>query len=340
MNESSRVSNMHIGSNRFLYISLGVVVVFFTVILVVIWRLGFFDFTGTDASSTVVAAAVALIGTILTAVVSVIGILIKHSFDRQALIRQEMEAHRNEELKREAEQRLKLEAATGVLKLLSTSEGKPTPDIQRDGALFTLANLGQYQLTLELADSLLDKEDLSAGTASNLISNAILKADENEKIQAICILYYHPKAMLTPEGADIPECLLDWVPGLSDYVREWSVYAIAEILLARTLSEWLEECTYQTLGIIGTVCVAWEREQETKIKKRIGAILKALLEALNTCGVIGLPNKEINLHKIRDEIKECVADGYPCIDIVERIEKWPIKVTPQKRRKKAVAKRK
>ncbi len=223
MNNESNVSpTIPRVPNKFLYFSLGIIVIIFAVLLIIIWQLGFFDFTGTDASSTVVAAAVALIGTILTAVVSVVGILIKHSFDQQNLSRQW-----------EAEQRLNLEAAIRALDLFSTGGGKPTPDTQRDGALFTLANLGQYELTLELVDNLLDKGQLSAGTASSLISNALLRGNESIKEKAINVLYDKPEYFLTPEGVEIPSCLENWVPGLPVYVREMAILAIAESIHAR-----------------------------------------------------------------------------------------------------------
>lgn len=175
-------------SSVFLYVSLGVIIVIFVALIVIMSQLGFFNFTGDEPSSNVVAAAIALVGTFLGAAVSVVGILVKHSFDQQTLAKQEMETRRNEASKWEAEQRLKLEAAVRALQLFSTSEGKATPEIQRDGALFTLANLGQYTLTLQLVDNLLNKGELNAGTASNLIDIAIRNGNLDEKVQATLVM--------------------------------------------------------------------------------------------------------------------------------------------------------
>ena len=137
------------------------------------WQLGFFNFTGTDPSSKVVAAALALVGTIVGAVVSIVGVILKHSIDRQAETRQEIESRRSDALQREAEQRLKLEAGVRALQLFSTSSGDLTPAVQRDGALFMLANLGQHELTLQLVDNLLSEGELSAGAASSLVPATI-----------------------------------------------------------------------------------------------------------------------------------------------------------------------
>lgn len=323
-------------SNIFLWVSLGTIVVIFAALIVIMWRLGFFEFTGTEPSSNVVAAAIALVGTFIGAAVSVVGILIKHSFDQQTLARQEMEALRNEASKWETEQRMKLEAAVRALQLFSTSEGKNTPEIQRDGALFTLANLGQYKLTLQLVDNLLKKKELNVGTASSLLDLAIRNGNLEEKVQATNVM-----ADLDRREAALPECLLEWVADLPTYVREWASFYIAEIILARPIEEWSEKYPYQKNSLVAALCLAWTEEEIPRLKSDIGAILDMVFNAFPPeVGAHMLFHRRMNIDtiEISNEVKSIKPEGSYAEELAIQLKEWAStggEKKPKKTRKKS-----
>jgi hypothetical protein len=286
------------------------------------WQLGFFNFTGTDPSSKVVAAALALVGTIVGAVVSIVGVILKHSIDRQAETRQEIESRRSDALQREAEQRLKLEAGVRALQLFSTSSGDLTPAVQRDGALFMLANLGQHELTLQLVDNLLSEGELSAGAASSLIDQAIQRGDEGVRNQAITLFNHYAAYMVTPEGVQIPDCLQDWVPGLSDYVREWALIALANVIVARPPSEWSAKFPYQANCVIAALCLAWSEEKIPRLKTAAGAILHQVLTAFPETAKLMHPRMTIDTDDIRSRVADVVPSDIASTDVVQRLALW------------------
>jgi hypothetical protein len=111
-----------------------------------LWSAGFLTFTGSQANATVIAAGLALAGALFGSLVSVSGLLLKHSIDTQAENRLHLEAERNAVLESDAAKRLKLEAAIEAVRLLATPSGTPAPSIQCSGALYSLAALGQLDL--------------------------------------------------------------------------------------------------------------------------------------------------------------------------------------------------
>jgi len=106
-------------STTLLVISVGSILLLFAGFTTLLWRLGFFNFTGTDPSSKVAVAALALVGTFVGALVSILGVVLKYSIDQQTESRQDFESRRAEALQLEAEQRLKLEAAVRALQLFA-----------------------------------------------------------------------------------------------------------------------------------------------------------------------------------------------------------------------------
>lgn len=317
-------------SNLLLAVALGSILVVFLTLLICMARLKLFVFSGNDSSSKVVVAALALVGTFVTTVVSIVGILLKHSIDQQAELRQQesekrlkMDSERNAALQRESEQRLKLEAAVRALQLFSTSTGSPTPESQRDGALFALDSLGQYELTLLLTKSLLGKEGLNPDTTSVLLDHAILHGSNYVKNEAITILKNHAGSMITPQGVSIPDGLINWSPDLTDYVREWAPIAISKILLARPKDVWIGQFPYTMYGIIAALCIAWKTEKLPRLKEEMGAILREILNCLELDGqFLYHPVMVINIDEIKKEIAGSSSGGMAEQQIIKDLARW------------------
>lgn len=329
-------------SNTLLGVALASVLVSFIAMMVIMWRIGFFTFNGTDPSSKVVAAALALVGAFTGTVVSMVGILLKHSIDQQAEARQRMESDRNAvleseterrlqiesdrntALQRDAEQRLKLEAAVRALQLFSTNTGAPTPSIQRDGALFALDSLGQYELTLLIASSLLEKGELSPATAATLLDHAIRYGNAGVQQTAIFQLHNNAARMISPIGLELPTCLLEWTDDLSDYVREWAVTAIAKILLARLPQEWMNKFENGLTVIVAVLCMAWQNEHVPRLKTDVGLILKEIFKTLPDFGVVYHTRGEIDTKRIRQEVLGVsdASGSTDTMDVVRQLARW------------------
>lgn len=311
-----------------LALTLGSILVLFAGLLAFMGHLGFFTFTGSDPSSKIVAAALTLVGAFLGAAVSIVGLVVKASIDRQTESRQAMESERAAALQWEAEQRLKLEAGVRALQLFSTSAGELTPAIQREGALFMLANLGQHELTLQLVDELLSKEEVSPGAAVAILNQALLKGGEEHKTRAISVFSSHAHRMVTPAGADVPECLLNWVPGLPAYVREWGVIALADVLLARSAEEWREQFLFQAYSLLAALGIAWTEETDPRLRRNLGAILHPLLAAFPESQLLCHPRLSIDTDRIRDEVAHQVPDGQATEELLQRLAQWGAPADP------------
>jgi hypothetical protein len=303
-------------------VTVGSLVILFGGFTLVMWRLGFFSVTNTDPGSKVIAAALALVGTFAGAVVSIIGVVLKFSIDQQTESRQAIESARTAALQSEAEQRLKLEAAVQALQLFSTSTGNLSPAIQRDGALFMLMSFAQHDLTLQLVSELLSKGELSAGVAANLIDEALRKGDEDTKGMAISIFHDNAAGMVTALGIELPSALADWMPGLSDYVREWAVFALGRLVCARPLADWSPKFLFNAYALIAALCLAWIDEKNERIKQDTGAILHQVLLAFPNAGRLFHPRRIIDGNAIRGETASAVPSSVSGRTVVEQLVQW------------------
>ena len=293
------------------------------------WTTGLFDFAGTAANAKIVAAALTLVGALIGSLVSIVGIVLKHSLDRrnadlkdQTERRLEIEAKRNADLQTESENRLKLEAAIQAVGLLSTTSGAPAPMIQRTGALFALMGLGNYELATVLVGSMLVTNELNSNSAARLLNRALVAGEPSIQNEAVTILYQHADKFLTPNGgSDFPYSILEWDRKLSDYVREWGMLALGRLMVARPLLEWEQT---QANTIIGALALAWTTtEPNDRIKNDIGAILRSILNAFPAVtGTLLHPKQTINIDKIRSEVASITAIISATKELVPKLDAW------------------
>src|SRR5215218_750594 len=102
------------GTRRSWYMAAAVIAPFaiFGLFLLFLMDAGFFTLTESASSAQVVVASIALVGVLVTATVSGIGLVLKQVLDTRAEQRLAVEAERSATQKMEEERRLKLEAAT------------------------------------------------------------------------------------------------------------------------------------------------------------------------------------------------------------------------------------
>lgn len=315
-------------SGRWVIFAVAVVVLAFSAFVIVLWSVGLFDFTGTDASAKIVSASIALVGGFFGSLVSIIGLILKHSLDQrntdireQAERRLVLESQRNSALEIEAENRLKLEAAVRAVSLLSTSTGKPAPMIQRAGALFALTSLKRYELATALTSELLAKGELDVHSAASILNRAMESGDQRTQEEAVIIFYNNVERFLAPKGAvELPDSFYRWRADLSDYSREWGTIAMARLLIARPLSEWDE---YEAYSILSALSLAWIKEVNKNLKQDIGAILKSVLTAFpSSANILHHPQQEINIADIRSQVASATSTSDAEIELVKQIDEW------------------
>jgi len=279
-------------------------------------------FSGSDASAKIVSATLALVGAFLAAVVSLIGMLLKHSIDRRAEARLRVETERNAALERESAARLKMEAAIRAIQLLATSAGTPTLPLQRAGALLALSSLGQHQLTLALLAELLDRGECEPSTIAFVINNALVSGDASVQVDAMAVLYVHAPKLLTKSGFEWPGALSYAVEGLSEYVNEWAPLAIAKLLASRSLSDWLSNHYYAAGAIVASVGRLWRHTHSEYIRINTGAIIREVLLAFPDMSSVGSGSRKVDLDTLRGEIHMSAATSAAAMDAVVTLQKW------------------
>jgi len=317
-NSQDFVSRFARGSERAIHIAIFAILVLFGVFVLALYEVGFFQFSGTDPSSKVVAAALALVGGFVTSAVSIIGILLKHSIDRQAENRLELEARRVAALQWEAEQRLKQEAAIRAVQLFSTGTGAAAPNIQRNGALFALTSLGQYDLTLSLVAELLNNETIDPTTAVNLIERALQSGQDVVQNRAADLLLAYAKSMSTPRVV-LPESIVSLDSNLPVHVQESVPIALAKMIVARPLRKWdKSEATRIIVALAGN----WIRLDEGYTKSDVGAILSKILQAFPDQDLVSHPTMTISLDAIRRDTADSKAHSFAAQQICEELRVW------------------
>ena len=160
-----------------------VIAIAYTVVAgVVIWRLRYLLspnlVNAANANPTMaVAGALALIGVLMTAGVTLVGLLFQRSIS--------MESARKEAL---AERRLNMEAAMSAVKVLCNDEGKSAPDYQSSAMLSVLAELGHLSIALDLATELWPRSAITRRCAVNLLDQAIESDEESLQKSAARLL--------------------------------------------------------------------------------------------------------------------------------------------------------
>lgn len=299
------------------------VLLLFAIFGVILHKTGALVFTGTDPSAKVVSAVVALIGAFLASVVSILGLVVKHTIDLRTEDRLEAESQRTAILQREAENRLKLEAAIGAIQLLASPSGSPSLPIQRAGVLITLSSLGQHTLTLALTSELLHRNELEPSTAAVVLENAFRSGDVDVQADAMARLDDAAAQFVTPNGFDLPMFILLPSPTMPLHIRRWAPLVVAKVLMARPLRDWHSaRLAPSAYTLLGTLCVVWEAESHPSSKSDAAAILATVLPGFPSEGAITHPVKTIELSIIRPAVAQSEPASEAAVALVQDLRAW------------------
>ena len=309
-------------ANRTIGIAIAAIVAVFAVFTYALWRAHFFTYTGSETSSKLAAEALTFVGGLVAAVVSILGVLLKYSMDRQTEARLTGDSVRSATQKEQEEKRLKLEAGTRVIQLFGTSDGKEAPDIQIAGGLLTLASLGQHSLTLVLTGDLLRRKKLAASTACLLIDQALQQDSEDIQISAMDLLSDHAADLLPEDGFEFPMAILNWGNTLSPYAREWAPIALGITMAARPLTIWRTRVRDRANSVVAALSLGWLDESDTRLKNETGVILSCLLRAFPDSGILYHPRKTVDTDQIKTQIAALQPTTESVTDVVARLNAW------------------
>jgi hypothetical protein len=302
------------------------VVIMFLIFAGLLWKLGLFSFTDSNANIKIVAAALSLVGGLFGALVTLLGLVLKHSMDLRSHALQEqtearlqvesvrngqlaaeaekrltIESERNIQLAAEAESRLKDEVTIKAIELLSSSEGKDATDSQRAGVILTLAHLGKLALALSLADQMLTAAKLDSGTATWLFNEAMRAQDEDVRSQAVLLTGAHIEKMLSPNGqAVFPAYLLrDDFFSLPADVRDDAAQAIVDLILLRAFPQWASGVFFTLFDHLHHI---WQHETAEDVRRIAGIALATFAQAYKPEQVINLSAKAQLVRELRAEL--------------------------------------
>ena len=126
----------HIGDLAGLVLGLGLL----SALVFQLWRWGLFDKSIVD-SDKLMPAVLGLLGVLVTAIATLIGVWIKRSIDQRTLQFKFFSEERRKAEAKEAEERLRIEAALRAVTLMSTPSGNDAPKSQKMAALVALLDL-------------------------------------------------------------------------------------------------------------------------------------------------------------------------------------------------------
>ena len=145
-------------------VSSAVATIIFGVAALFMWAIGMFDAVKDDEQ--LLAASLVVVGSILSAVVALIGIVVKYSIDARA------------------QQSNRIDVAIRAVALLS----EDTTSQQNGGALLALVSLGELELAVSLLAGLWPKGAVTSHVAEVVIQSCLKDGTENDATNAAMVL--------------------------------------------------------------------------------------------------------------------------------------------------------
>jgi hypothetical protein len=171
------------------------------------------------------AAAVMVTGVLTTAVVTLIGIVLKQSID----VRNTQLAEQAAERAATEQRRLVMETALGTVRLLGRSDDD-TSTVQASAALIVLAKLGEARLAVHLAGELWPLGRLSSSAAVELAESGLTSGDHDTQYSSAMLLRNNTNRLYrSATQYEWPRSLDSWPMKLPADVRG---------VVAMTVREW------------------------------------------------------------------------------------------------------
>jgi len=284
-------------------------------ILVFLWQIGLFDFSGSEASAKVVAATIALVGSLLASLFAIFGILLKHSMDM-----------RTAELLEQEQKRLEIETVIGGLRLLSTEDGGEVSDSQRAGAFLALARLGQLDFALILLASMWPQKRVDAHAAVWLINEGLRTKQQDLQDRAAGIMRDNAPLATLENGHYCWPDSLDWKinPDLSVDAREALLQSLVSMVPSRPRDKWDRE---SLVGLFVNLYVTIGDEDPGVRAGAVRAANAVFVEVSRHCDWVALPSGFAEVKDIKNELVSAIEqidqdpDNDATVIVLEYVQK-------------------
>jgi hypothetical protein len=318
-----------------------------SVLFGMLWWIEHIKYSGTSADSAkVIASVVALVGTLFTAVVSFIGLFLKHSMERhnskmlrlesdrnfelkvEAEQRLNLENERNLALKKDAEERLRLETAIKAVELFRSASGAVSSS-ESAGALFALLSLGQHGFALRLLQNLWRKGGIDTPSAVWAINKALQSgSEESQRLGAKILLENATRLPDETGGIYWPSLLSEsWQLEIFHTARANIAEARLRALMSKSIDSWDEGEIHHTLVLLASM-------QNTEPKPYLRHLATIALEQVLTAYVnwpddmkIIAPSGQWSIIDIRTETEVFRIKGFEfesnmAVKLASDLSKW------------------
>ena len=171
--------------------------------------LGLFAIPADDQGAKTIAAALALVGSVLASVVTLVGTVVKYSIDTRNAWFTAVESHRSHALGIETEHRNRIDAAIRAVDLLGENNKNATPH-QIGGAILALVSLGELELAVALLADLWPSGLASSSVADYVLTNALKSPKDAVNIAAATTLFQNAERIPEEETNIWPVAVNGW----------------------------------------------------------------------------------------------------------------------------------
>jgi hypothetical protein len=201
-------------------LALGISAAVFGICIYLMSRMGLLEPATDETNEKTLAAALALIGTALTAAVTLVGILLKFSSDERSARLAEEEGFRN-----------RIDVSLRAVDLLGENN-TDAAQAQASGALLALVNLGELDLAISLLADLWPRNRTSLYVASQVLQAAFRSDSPGAKLDAACVLEQNADHLALQGITAWPFETLEWPLDLEKTTR---------LTLVRAAARWLRK---------------------------------------------------------------------------------------------------
>lgn len=279
-----------------------------------LWWIGLIPIQSAHSSDKVIAAILALLGALVTAIVTFVGLLLKRSFDERSLslleqeaVRLRLEGERNLALKEDAEKRRDIDTAIRAVSLLGTTDGKEAPSSQKAGALFALVNLKCMDFALALLEKMWPQGEVDSTTACWLIDRALESKSEKTQVSAAATLENNGALLPSDTGLIcFPESLHhSWNIGIAYLARESIIHALMLALLSKPRSDLVPWILNSYVVILDGIRLL---DPDRRMRSRAKVWLDKIIATYDPQRVIYVEDGYLDIDEIREALdKESIS---------------------------------
>lgn len=220
----------------------------FGLLFYILYHYEIFNISKGSEDAKIISATIALVSCFFTTFITLLGMLIKRSFEMHSLRIKEVaekrlkeEASNNLILQKQSENRLTMETALKAIELLEKNTSGESTDINNVGVLFALASLNQLELAMSLLSNLWSSDAIDSECAVLLINKGILFGDKRTQHDAINLLRDNVNKIKTDDNYyfSIPGCFnQDWNSEMNYYVRANMFIILLKIFRSVQIDRW------------------------------------------------------------------------------------------------------